>query len=47
MQYRGDGSQGFYRQYGEGNFTEIRSIVYVVESAFHEMMLQVIPTIPA
>ena len=41
VQYRADARQGFYRTYAEGNRTEERPIVYVVESAFHEMMLQV------
>ncbi len=40
MQYRADARQGFYRTHAEGNRTEERPIVYVVESAFHEMMLQ-------
>ena len=40
VQYRADARQGFYRTYAEGNRTEERPIVYVVESAFHEMMLQ-------
>ena len=43
VQYRADARQGFYRTYAEGNRTEERAIVYVVESAFHEMMLQVRP----
>ncbi len=41
LQYRADARQGFYRTYAEDNRTEERAIVYVVESAFHEMMLQV------
>ena len=40
VQYRADARQGFYRTHAEGNRTEERAIVYVVESAFHEMMLQ-------
>ena len=41
MQYRVDGGAGFWRNFGIDNQTQTRDVVYLVESVFHEMMLQV------
>ena len=39
-QYRVDGGAGFWRHFDENNQTQTRDVVYLVESVFHEMMLQ-------
>ena len=42
MQYRVDGGAGFWRNFDVNNQTQTRDVVYLVESVFHEMMLQVL-----
>ena len=41
-QYRVDGGAGFWRHFDINNQTQTRDVVYLVESVFHEMLLQVI-----
>ncbi len=41
-QYRVDGGAGFWRHFDVNNQTQTRDVVYLVESVFHEMMLQVL-----
>ena len=41
-QYRVDGGAGFWRNFDINNQTQTRDVVYLVESVFHEMMLQVL-----
>lgn len=40
-QYRVDGGAGFWRNFDINNQTQTRDVVYLVESVFHEMLLQV------
>ena len=41
LQYRNDGGYGFWRKFTEANSSHTIKSLYMVETAVHEMMLQV------
>lgn len=43
LQYRGDKRAGFFRQWIDGNTSIPAQSMYLVETFFHEMLLQVVP----
>ena len=43
LQYRNDASYGFWRRFNARNDSHVLKTLYMVETAVHEMMLQVRP----